>query len=148
MERLSLSQDRWRRKKYRRYPDQKGVASAQFRVRTGADLGRVRVVLGNEISLGANHDSSLAAGHACGRSSHRVHHPDFRLRFFLFPVRAASLPKVTMNAESIRPRPIEQRTGETVTQAYARAWQDLAESLETIEPICWVTTSLAKQRIG
>jgi hypothetical protein len=47
------------------------------------------------------------------------------------PARAASLPKVAMNAESIRPRPIEQRTGETVTQDYARAWQDLAESLAT-----------------
>lgn len=46
------------------------------------------------------------------------------------PVSAASLPRVTLNAESIGPRPIEQRTGETVTRDYAHAWQDLAESVE------------------
>jgi hypothetical protein len=45
-------------------------------------------------------------------------------------VRAASLPRVTLNAESIAPRPIEQRTGETVTRDYAHAWQDLAECLD------------------
>jgi hypothetical protein len=46
------------------------------------------------------------------------------------PVSAASLPRVTLNAESIGPRPIEQRTGETVTRDYAHAWRDLAESME------------------
>ncbi len=46
------------------------------------------------------------------------------------PVSAASLPRVTLNAESIGPRSIEQRTGETVTRDYAHAWQDLAESVE------------------
>jgi hypothetical protein len=45
-------------------------------------------------------------------------------------VRAASLPGITLNAESIAPRAIEQRTGETVTRDYAHAWQDLAEALE------------------
>ncbi len=45
-------------------------------------------------------------------------------------VRAASLPRVSLNAESIAPRPIEQRTGETVTRDYAHAWQDLAECLD------------------
>jgi len=45
-------------------------------------------------------------------------------------VHAASLPKVTLNGESIGPRPIEQRTGETITRDYAQAWQDLAESLD------------------
>lgn len=45
-------------------------------------------------------------------------------------VHASSLPRVTLNAESIGPRPIEHRTGETVTRDYAQAWQDLAESLD------------------
>jgi hypothetical protein len=46
-------------------------------------------------------------------------------------VRASSLPRVTLNAESISPRPIEQRTGETVTRDYAQAWQDLADALDS-----------------
>jgi hypothetical protein len=45
-------------------------------------------------------------------------------------VLAASLPRVTLNAESIVPRSIEQRTGETVIRAYAQAWQDLAQCLD------------------
>jgi len=47
------------------------------------------------------------------------------------PVQAGSLPRVTLNAESIGPRRIEQKTGETVTRDYAQAWQDLADSLES-----------------
>lgn len=50
------------------------------------------------------------------------------------PVQAGSLPSVTLNAESIGPRRIEQKTGETVTRDYAQAWQDLAESLEGNRP--------------
>jgi hypothetical protein len=46
-------------------------------------------------------------------------------------VEAGSLPRVTLNAESIGPRRIEQKTGETVTRDYALAWQDLADSLES-----------------
>jgi hypothetical protein len=45
-------------------------------------------------------------------------------------VRAASLPRVTLNADSIRPRAIEQHTGETVTRDYAQAWEDLAEAMD------------------
>jgi hypothetical protein len=45
-------------------------------------------------------------------------------------VRAASLPKVVLNAESIAPRAIEQRTGEMVTQNYAQAWQDMAACVD------------------
>lgn len=45
--------------------------------------------------------------------------------------KAASLPRVVLDADSIGPRPIEQRTGETVTHAYAQAWQDLADSLDS-----------------
>jgi len=44
---------------------------------------------------------------------------------------AASLPRVVLDADSIAPRPIEQQTGETVTHAYAQAWQDLADSLDS-----------------
>jgi hypothetical protein len=47
------------------------------------------------------------------------------------PVQAGSLPRVTLNAETIGPRRIEQKTGETVARDYAQAWQDLADSLET-----------------
>ena len=45
-------------------------------------------------------------------------------------VSAASLPKVVLNAGSISPRSIEQRTGEMVTHNYAQAWQDLATCVE------------------
>jgi hypothetical protein len=46
------------------------------------------------------------------------------------PVEAGSLPRVRLNAESIGPRRIEQKTGEMVARDYAQAWQDLADSLE------------------
>jgi hypothetical protein len=52
------------------------------------------------------------------------------LRNIPFDVSAASLPKVVLNAESIAPRSIEQRTGEMVTHNYAQAWQDLATCVE------------------
>lgn len=45
-------------------------------------------------------------------------------------VHAASLPRVVLSAESLAPRPIEQRTGEAVTHDYAQAWQDLSAALE------------------
>lgn len=44
-------------------------------------------------------------------------------------VHAPSLPRVVLSAESLAPRPIEQRTGEAVTHDYAQAWQDLADGL-------------------
>jgi hypothetical protein len=44
---------------------------------------------------------------------------------------AASLPRVVLSAESLAPRPIEQRTGEAVTHDYAQAWQDLAFCLDS-----------------
>jgi|SRR5215470_14934218 len=46
-------------------------------------------------------------------------------------VRAASLPRVTLNADSIGPRAIEEKTGESVTRDYAQAWRDLADALAT-----------------
>jgi hypothetical protein len=45
------------------------------------------------------------------------------------PVGAASLPRVVLSAESLAPRAIEQRTGETITHDYSQAWQDLAVCL-------------------
>jgi len=55
----------------------------------------------------------------------------FQARRPIVNVQAASLPKVVLSAESLAPRPIEQRTGEAVTHDYAQAWQDLAEGLDT-----------------
>jgi hypothetical protein len=47
-------------------------------------------------------------------------------------VHAASiLPKVVLSADSLAPRPIEQRTGEAITHDYAQAWQDLTDCLRT-----------------
>jgi len=47
---------------------------------------------------------------------------------------AASLPKVVLSAESLAPRPIEQRTGEAVAHDYAQAWQDLSDALNANRP--------------
>src|SRR5207245_11009346 len=55
----------------------------------------------------------------------------FQARWPIVDVQAASLPKVVLSAESLAPRPIEQRTGEAVTHDYAQAWQDLADGLDT-----------------
>jgi hypothetical protein len=55
-----------------------------------------------------------------------VHH----LRNTPLEANAASLPKVVLDAESIAPRSIEQRTGEMVTHNYAQGWQDLAACVE------------------
>ena len=44
-------------------------------------------------------------------------------------VGAASLPRVVLSAESLAPRPIEQRTGEVITHDYSQAWRDLAVCL-------------------
>jgi hypothetical protein len=52
------------------------------------------------------------------------------LRHTSTEVSAASLPKVVLNAGSITPRSIEQRTGEMVTHNYAQAWQDLVTCVE------------------
>ena len=41
-----------------------------------------------------------------------------------------ALPRVTLSADSLAHRPIEQRTGEAVTHDYAQAWQDLAVCLD------------------
>lgn len=54
----------------------------------------------------------------------------FHARWSVLGVQAASLPRVVLSAESLAPRPIEQRTGEAVTHDYAQAWQDLAEGLD------------------
>jgi hypothetical protein len=64
-------------------------------------------------------------------------------------VRAASLPRVSLNAGSIVPRPIEQRTGETVTRDYAHAWQDLAECLDAnrTDLLSDYFTGTAKERL-
>ena len=44
---------------------------------------------------------------------------------------APSLPRVTLSADSLAPRPIEQRTGAAVAHDYAQAWQDLAICLDS-----------------
>jgi hypothetical protein len=56
---------------------------------------------------------------------------DTCLHWTAIAAHAASLPKVVLSAESLAPRPIEQRTGEAVTHDYAQAWQDLSEALNT-----------------
>lgn len=40
-----------------------------------------------------------------------------------------SLPQVSLTADNIRPRPIEELTGKNVTRDYAYAWRDLAAAL-------------------
>jgi hypothetical protein len=42
---------------------------------------------------------------------------------------APALPRVTLSADSLAPRAIEQRTGTAVAHDYAQAWQDLATCL-------------------
>ncbi len=44
---------------------------------------------------------------------------------------APALPRVTLSADSLAPRSIEQRTGAAVAHDYAQAWQDLAMSLDS-----------------
>lgn len=44
---------------------------------------------------------------------------------------ASALPRVSLSADSLAPRPIEQRTGEAVAHDYAQAWHDLAVALES-----------------
>ena len=43
---------------------------------------------------------------------------------------SADLPRVTLSADSLAPRPIEQRTGTAVAHDYAQAWHDLALCLD------------------
>jgi hypothetical protein len=45
-------------------------------------------------------------------------------------VRAQSLPEVSLNADNLSPRAIEQLTGTNITREYAMAWQALAQALE------------------
>jgi hypothetical protein len=45
-------------------------------------------------------------------------------------VASADLPRVTLSAGSLAPRPIEQRTGTAVAHDYAQAWHDLAICLD------------------
>ena len=44
---------------------------------------------------------------------------------------APALPRVTLSADSLAPRPIEQRTGTAVAHDYAQAWQDVATCLDS-----------------
>ena len=46
-------------------------------------------------------------------------------------IAAPSLPRVTLSADLLAPRPIEQRTGAAVAHDYAQAWQDLAICLDS-----------------
>jgi hypothetical protein len=50
--------------------------------------------------------------------------------YWLRVLRADSLPRVQLNAESIRPRSIEDLTGKNVARDYAYAWKDLAEAVD------------------
>jgi hypothetical protein len=43
---------------------------------------------------------------------------------------AQSLPQVSLNADNLAPRSIEQLTGTNITREYALAWQSLAQALE------------------
>ena len=43
---------------------------------------------------------------------------------------ASELPRVTLSADSLAPRPIEERTGAAVAHDYAQAWQDLAVCMD------------------
>jgi hypothetical protein len=47
---------------------------------------------------------------------------------------SADLPRVTLSADSLAPRPIEQRTGTAVAHDYAQAWHDLAICLDANRP--------------
>jgi hypothetical protein len=49
---------------------------------------------------------------------------------FLRALRADSLPRVQLIADSIKPRPIEDLTGKNVARDYANAWKSLSEALD------------------
>jgi hypothetical protein len=72
------------------------------------------------------------------------------ISYFKPSVQAASLPRVTLNAGSIGPRAIEQRTGESVTRDYAQAWRDLSDALATnrTAPLNDYFTGIAKKRLS
>jgi len=61
----------------------------------------------------------------------------------------SSLPRVSLSADGIQPRTIEQRTGEAITHDYAQAWQDLTDALNTnrVDPLNDYFTGEAKRRI-
>src|SRR5437660_9538532 len=44
---------------------------------------------------------------------------------------AQSPPQVHLDAEELKPRPIEELTGTTVARYYALAWRDMAEALDS-----------------
>jgi hypothetical protein len=50
--------------------------------------------------------------------------------FLIRALRADSLPRVQLNADSIKPRPIEDLTGRSVARDYAYAWKDLADAVD------------------
>ncbi len=53
------------------------------------------------------------------------------LTWLIAPVtRAQSLPEVSLNADGLAPRPIEELTGTNVTREYATAWESLERSVE------------------
>ena len=45
-------------------------------------------------------------------------------------IASPALPRISLSADALEPRPIEQRTGEVVTHDYAQAWQYLAICLD------------------
>lgn len=48
--------------------------------------------------------------------------------------RAQSLPQVSLNADNLGPRPIEQLTGTNITRNYSMAWHAIALALEQNRP--------------
>ena len=49
---------------------------------------------------------------------------------FAVAARAQSLPQVSLNADNLGPRPIEQLTGTNITRNYSMAWHAMALALE------------------
>ena len=47
---------------------------------------------------------------------------------------AQSLPQVSLNADNLGPRSIEQLTGTNITREYAMAWQALAQAMDQNRP--------------
>jgi hypothetical protein len=54
----------------------------------------------------------------------------FLVPYFVRALRADSLPRVQLNADSIQPREIEDLTGKNVARDYAIAWKDLSDALD------------------
>ena len=47
---------------------------------------------------------------------------------------AQSPPQVHLDADGLKPRPIEELTGTTIAHSYALAWRNLANALESSQP--------------